>query len=185
MRTRWLCLLLLSTVLVPAFEAAAAEGPDPRVAEALGKLDFLLGRWEGEGSFSMGPGEPKTVHITEHVNPNLDGMALLMEGHGVAPDPETGGQVTVHNALGLVSYDPGAERYLLRAINRQGLTIDVAPEVDEGRLVWGFEAPRAGRFRYTVTLDKEGRWHEIGEINREGDTWTQFFEMTLTRTGDP
>lgn len=186
MRNRWLwLLLLLSTVLVPAFEAAAqAPGPDPRIAEAMGKLDFLLGRWEGEGSFHMGPGEPKSVHITEHAYPKLDGMVVLLEGHGTAADLESGEQVTVHNAFGVLSYDPKAERYLLRAINREGLTVDVVPEVGEQRFVWGFET-RAGSFRYTLTLDEQGRWHEVGEINREADTWNQFFEMTLTRTGEP
>ena len=33
--------------------------------------------------------------------------------------------------------------------------------------------------RYTIRLDGQGRWHEVGERTTDGETREQFFEMTL------
>jgi hypothetical protein len=35
--------------------------------------------------------------------------------------------------------------------------------------------------RYTIRLDENGRWFEIGETSSDGSEWRKFFEMTLTR----
>lgn len=50
----------------------------------------------------------------------------------------------------------------------------------DGAFVWGMETPM-GKMRYTIRLDAQGRWHETGEGSRDGQAWTQFFEMTLTK----
>lgn len=46
-----------------------------------------------------------------------------------------------------------------------------------------FQHPQAGHIRYTITLDRNGDWHEIGERSPDGKTaWVKFIEMQLTRS---
>ena len=47
--------------------------------------------------------------------------------------------------------------------------------------MWGFDYPGAGRVRFTIGLDAQGQWHEVGEFSRDGTQWMQNFEMTLHR----
>ncbi len=50
----------------------------------------------------------------------------------------------------------------------------------EGWIVAGPDGPQ--RFSsYTVTIDDQGRWTEIGETSTDGEIWRKFFEMTLQR----
>lgn len=165
----------------------AAEAPVPApaadpVLDAMARVRFLLGRWEGEGRMRMGPGEPKPTQVTEHVYEKVGGRVIVLEGHGTTPGAEGAPPVTVHQAFGVLAWDPDAGEYLLRAFRGDGRFVDADVEVGDERLVWGFDTPN-GRIRYTVTLDDAGRWHEVGEIDR-GGAWTGFFEMTLSRVGD-
>jgi hypothetical protein len=152
-------------------------------AEAMAKVHFLLGRWEGEGTMRMGPGEPQTSQVTERVAAKLDGRVVLIEGLGTVPDAAGGAPRVVHQAFGMLSYDAGAGRYLLRAVRGDGQTVDADVEVGDHRIVWSFATPM-GQVRYTITLDEESRWRELGEHSRDGASWAQFFEMTLRRVGD-
>ncbi len=176
--TTLVLMAMMSTWAATAAFAQAPAATDPAL-DAMAKASFLLGRWEGDGAFRMGPGEPHPAHVTEYVHDKLGGRVLLLEGHGTTPGHDGGPPVTVHEAFGVLSYDPGAGAYLLRAWKRDGQFVDADVEVGENRLVWGFDTPQ-GRVRYTLTLDDAGCWHEVGEIER-GGSWTGFFEMTLSR----
>jgi hypothetical protein len=48
-------------------------------------------------------------------------------------------------------------------------------------VVWAFDVPGAGRIRYTIRLDEQGRWHEVGDRSVDGQQWHRFFEMRLSR----
>lgn len=194
-------LVALCAALAIAGSAAAAEPASPPpapaaerppaevVAEAMTAVDFLVGRWRGAGSFRMGPGEPQAVDVVELVQSKLGGRVLLLEGLGTVPAAAGGGAEggaeaeprVVHEALGVLSYDPAEDRYLMRAFTREGRWVDARVEVGDRRLVWGFTTP-GGEIRYTLRLDEEGRWHEVGEIHRQGQ-WMPFFEMRLARAG--
>jgi hypothetical protein len=81
----------------------------------------------------------------------------------------------------VLSYDPAKGEYALRAY-RDGTFVDADITVDDGEIVWGFAPPGGrGRVRYTIRLDEQGRWHEVGHYSPDGTTWHQFFEMRLTR----
>jgi hypothetical protein len=107
----------------------------------------------------------------------LDGLVCLVEGEGKS---KTDG-ATVHKALALVSYDQQARIFRWRAFTAEGRQTDAEAKVGEKSLEWGFEIPQRGRIRYTLKLNENGEWIEIGEMSPEGQTWFTFFEMTLRR----
>jgi hypothetical protein len=59
--------------------------------------------------------------------------------------------------------------------------VDAEATVGDKSLIWSFRDPRAGQIRFTIKLDEQGRWFEIGEISMDGKGWHKFFEMTLQR----
>jgi hypothetical protein len=145
------------------------------------KLDFLVGRWKGEGWMEFAPGQRRTFQGTEAVQSKLDGLLLSIEGlhRGRVGDKQQ--EAVVQNAFALVSYDDQAARYRFQAFTSRGNYEDAEAKVSEGQLVWGMNLPQFGDVRYTIKLDDKGRWFETGEVSRDGKTWRQFFEMTLQR----
>ena len=173
--------LLLCVASLPL----AAQPQDPQIAvqlEAMKKVDFMVGKWKGEGWVEM-PGSPReTFTQTEHVQKKLDGLALLVEGHGTSKVPGKDEEVTVFRAIGLVTYDVEGKIYRFAAGSTQG-----RHGYNEGRLVdggweWTYPVPQVGgRVRYTIKLTDKGDWHEVGEFSRDEKTWRKFHEMTLRR----
>jgi len=158
-----------------AQDATPAESP-------LESLAFLVGQWEGDGWSRMGPGPKEAVHVVESVERKLGGAILLIEGKGTAVDHETGEENVVHEALAILGHD-AAKGYHMRAFRTGSGHIDPDVSVEEGTMVWGFDIPGgAGQIRYTITLNDKAQWFEVGEFSRDkGETWVQFFEMTLDR----
>ncbi|MCB9067639.1 MAG: hypothetical protein H6629_07505 [Calditrichae bacterium] len=106
--------------------------------------------------------------------PKLDGLVLMVEGVGKRTDPETGKEMIVHNALGLMSYDPHGGGYKMQShlSNGRSTTAD-AKFNDDGSFVWWFKTPQ-GTIRYTIKLNSADQWHEIGEFSADGENWRQF-----------
>lgn len=176
MRTGWLRILVVVFAMVPA--RAQSPQPDPApVLEAMKAVAFLEGRWAGEGWIQMGPGAKQEFSQTEVVERKLDGGLLLIEGIGRSKAPET---KTVHHALAVVSFDPGSNKYRFSSHIVGRPPLDVAPDVGSNTFRWSYQ-PQAGiHIRYTITV-ADGTWQEVGEFSRDGQSWRQFFEMTLRR----
>lgn len=164
-------LLLIS---VTAAEAQNAPGP----LEKMQALAFLEGTWKGEGWIAGKEGRIPLAS-TERVRSKLGGHALLVEGiHRSKAASGAEGEV-LFEALALVTYDGEAELYQWRSATTEGRGGNFeARVVGTETLQWG----QKDNFRYTINIDEEGRWHEIGESTRDGGkTWHQFFEMTLEK----
>jgi hypothetical protein len=171
---RW----LRGVLLVASAGVAVAETPPPDAGlQAMRALSFLEGRWEGQGWMRQGPGEPTRFKSQETVEARFGGRILTVDGlhHDAASDR------VVHHAFAVLSYDQGAGRYRFQSYLADGRDGDYPGELKDGVFVWRMEHPQAGRIRYTIRV-QDGRWHEVGESSRDGASWTQFFEMTLTRT---
>lgn len=167
--------------------AVPAGAQLPPVPEEMGRLDFLVGDWEGEGWMEVAPGQRAGFTGTERVEHRMGGRVVVVEGaFTVRMGPERG-EVPVHQALGVFSWDPEADGFTFRTWTARGGHGEAHPaEITDGRIVWGYEDPRMGTVRYTITLTPDGAWHEIGEASSDdGVSWHQFFEMTLARTGMP
>lgn len=176
-----LLVLFLCSLPIPAY--AQAPAPSPQASE-MTKLNFLVGEWKGTGYIEMGPGQRRTFTETETVQNKLGGLMLLIEGTGTGKVPGSEADVTVHNALAVVSYDDSSKafRWLAYQAARGSVqSIDTNARVQNKTIEWGFHDARAGTFRFTITLDDKGQWFEIGEISHDGKSWQKFFEMTLQR----
>lgn len=156
---------------------AAAQTPE----ESL--LASMTGTWEGEGSMVMGPGSRSAFVQQEWIRPTLGGRALFIEGLGRAADDTSR---VVHRAVALLVPGDTPGRYTMHAFRDAGaagvLSVQADAHEADGKLVWGYDDPRAGRVRYTIWLDAQGQWRETGEASRDGGaTWFPFLDMTLRR----
>jgi len=167
----WIALLCISSV------AALAQTPAAGQRVEMKKLDWLVGHWKGTGWMQMGPQGRKEFTITETIQGKLDGLVLIIEGHGKSKEDGS----TVHTALAFVSYDEGAKTFRWRAFTAEGRQTDAVAKVGANTLEWGLEIPQRGRMRYTIKLNEKGEWFEVGEMTQDGQTWQKFFEMTLQR----
>ena len=173
------CAAFLLIAMKPS--ASQAQRLDPTAhLEAMKKMDFLVGYWEGEGWSEFMPGRRNAFKSIEIVESKLGGEMLLIEGL------HKNGEATVHHAFAMLSYDARAGHYRFRSYvsGRGGGNFEaMAPE--DGVMQWGMKTP-GGRLRYTITLNDAGQWFEVGEMSRDGETWRQVFEMTLSRVAsDP
>lgn len=173
-------ILILSLLLLAA--PAAAQPPDHSAAAAaeMQRLSFLHGTWRGEGVTTMGPGREERASVLESAQPKLEGSVLLVEGLGWRGTQGAADYQVVHKALGVVSYDARRGGWAMRAY-RGGGWVDADVTVGDGEMVWSFDQPGAGRIRYTIRVDEQGRWHEVGDMSPDGQRWHRFFEMRLTR----
>ncbi len=173
--------LTFSLLLLAA--PAAAQAPfdhTPAAAAEMRRLAFLHGTWRGEGVTTMRPGQEERAAVLETAQPRLDGSVLLVEGLGWKGTEGAADYQVVHKAMGVVSYDARRGGWAMRAY-RGGGWVDADLTVGDGELVWAFDQPGAGRIRYTIRVDEQGRWHEVGDRSRDGRQWHRFFEMRLTR----
>src|SRR5215472_10012174 len=79
---------------------------------AMKKLDFLVGKWEGQARVLRGPGAMVDLAQTESAEHKLDGLILAIEGVGKTKDGNPALQ-----AYGIVSFDDESGTYRMRAFN--------------------------------------------------------------------
>lgn len=176
-------ILQLSLIaLLTAYAPTTRAQPAPNFyleaqREAMESVAFLVGEWEGEGWMEMGGGQA-TFRSTESVESRLDGLALIIEGHHQTDVPGRAEPMVIHHAVAMLTYDSDAEIYRFNSQVHRGGTGRFEGRMVDDAFVWGMTMGGA-QIRYTIRIDEEGRWHEIGERSTGDETWTQFFEMTL------
>ncbi|HEX6203292.1 MAG TPA: hypothetical protein VF100_09835, partial [Thermoanaerobaculia bacterium] len=128
----------------------------------------------------LAPGGRATFSSREVVEARLGGRVLVVEGLHRSPMPDHPEPVVVHHALGVLSHDEG-DAYRFHTWLANGHGGDFAARLTgDGVLVWGYDDPRRGEVRYTITI-AGGTWREAGEARRDGGEWHPFFEMTLRK----
>lgn len=162
-------------------ERAAAPGVAAQ-KEAMKKIEWLAGDWEGTAKFDSGRGGGEdtwmTIRQSEAVKMKLSGRVMLIEGTGRVKAGEE--DRVVFEALATVSYDPESQSFKMRAFGPEG-AVDPSFEVGDKTVIWGFTT-RMGKVKYTIKLDEKGRWVEVGERSGDdGKTWKKFIELTLER----
>jgi hypothetical protein len=178
-RVTWVVWALLAPAGLAA-QATDAADPGP-----MRRLQWLVGEWRGSGWLEFAPGQRRPFTIRETAQAHAGGEVLLIEGLGKMPAPSGQGEIVVHQAFALVSWDAGAGRYAMRAYRSGAGWRDATLEVSDTGLVWGFEDPRGGRFRFTLVHDAPDQWKETGEGSRDGTTWRTFLRMELARQAPP
>ena len=156
-----------------------AQMPDysKEIKEEMSKISVMAGNWEGAG-WRMNPdGTKSNSNVFEHLYFKLDGTLLVLEGLGKNDNGET-----VHNAFGLISFDPFKKRYSMKSYLSNGLSTDADFEVIESNksFKWWFKDNRGGTIKYNITFDGLN-WSEVGEYSRDEESWVKFFEMNLKK----
>ncbi len=107
---------------------------------------------------------------TENVQFKLDSTAILIEGKGMSQ-----GKV-IHNALAVVRFDKTNNQYSFQSFLQNGREGNCKAELIDGKMCWY----PSDNMRYIISINENGQWFEIGEINMQNN-WYQFFEMTLNK----
>lgn len=151
---------------------AAQTSPSERMAP----LAPLIGEWRGSGWTLMPDGSRSEFQSREIVTPRLSGNALLVEGKHYSPgNPDR----LVHDAIGLITWDPRASAYRFRTSLANGMSGDYPLEVSPGRFAWRIDTP-GGRIDYVAEFTSES-WVERGRRTAADGRSVDFFEMRLQR----
>ncbi len=170
-------LVLFAVLHVLLLHSVAVAGPSNQ--DPMSPLQDLVGSWQGSGWIRTQGGEVVQLRSQEVVEARLEGEALLVEG--LHHDRATG--EIVHHALGLLSWDMSEEafRFQTRVAGRS--PGNFKGWMDGSTFVWGGPVG-PGEVRYRITVEDD-RWQEVGLFSNDGESWDEFFEMSLERTDGP
>jgi hypothetical protein len=171
-------MILLFALLTCHTLVAQPPNDTKLIKEKMSPFLTWVGNWKGTGS-TTGRAETKTT-VDEKIETKLDNTIVVVEGLGKSLDPATNTEKVVHNAYGILSFDPVANTYKFKTFLWDGRSTDAWFNLlSNSNYQWGFDTP-ANKIRYTITL-KDNKWNEIGEISSDGNNWRKFFEMNLTK----
>ena len=162
--------------------SAWAQRPDnsgPQ-REAMKKLAFWVGEWEGSGWSMSGPGARAEFTVHESVQAKLGGVVFLVQGIGKSKDA-SGAETVGHDALAVISFDPKTTTYRFRHYTMQGTSGEADLVMTEKDMQWELKGEnQAFTMRFHIEIQGD-TWHEYGEFSRDGQNWTRTMEMTLQR----
>ena len=163
-----LILALVILFVIPSFSQSSET--DSISKANISQLEFMVGNWKGSGWMMGRDGQKSEFDQTEKIQFKLDSTMVLIEGLGTSQ-----GKV-IHNALALLTYNKEENKLAFRSYMQNGQSGDFPAELIDGKLFW-YPNPNV---RYIIWTTGEDQWYETGEFKR-GESWTQFFEMTLDR----
>lgn len=143
--------------------------------EAMKKLAFLVGQWQGDATITRAPGGPIQVRQTEQVQFKLDGLVLLIEGTG--RDTKTGD--VAFNALATVSFDEATKTYRFRAHN-DGRYLETELIVGDRSFEWGYTTGPA-MVTNRMAVDESGRWIEHTDVVVNNGPPQRLVQMRLSK----
>jgi hypothetical protein len=142
---------------------------------AMGKLEFLVGKWSGEARLLRGPDKWVDLHQSEEAQYKLDGLILIIEGVGRA---KTDGQ-TVLQAFAIISYDDESRAYQMRAFNDgRFLETNVKLLEEAMGMTWGFTLGEI-RTHSVLRINESNEWTELAEIEIGSQPPRKLWELTV------
>lgn len=154
-----------------AFIQAAAQHPpaiDPAARKAMANLSFLEGEWEGKGWVMAGPGNKQDMVLQESIRYAADGTAMMIESESSA---EGRPSIAV-----MIHFNSQAGEYVFNMSMSNGMAGRNRGEFKDGMFIWY----QAENIRFTMSPAGEDAWHEIGEVNRNGE-WMPIYEVNMQR----
>jgi Protein of unknown function (DUF1579) len=142
-------------------------------ADALQRLDALIGRWRTEGQTTDASGRPADRIDAVDTYERLPGGALL---HLV--DARVGDQKV--RGAEIIGFDPARGSYLTQYFGSDGPSSYEASLIDKGgALVWTM---RSNKDRFSGTFNDErnvitGHWDALDDDS----TWQPWMDITLTK----
>jgi hypothetical protein len=144
---------------------------------AMRRLGFILGRWQGRG-WTMIERRRVRFEQEESVDSRLNGEIITVDGR--ANDPGNRDDIRF-TAFAIASYDVATMTYRWRAY-ANGTCVEVPLDVGDQTFRWEFQAAPNTLMRFDAHV-AGGSWRQVGEVSADaGVTWSQTFEMELTRT---
>jgi hypothetical protein len=176
--------IILLFLGILSYQVYAQPVADTLSINKLKHLDYMPGHGEGEGWIMMGPDNRQLFKQSETVDAKAGGLVFTIEGTGIQIDPESGEEVIVHDAFGILTFNKDSMRYEITSWSAIRGEITVEFRITGNRThEWLFRDDRGGTIRFGEDFTQDGIWKELGEYSFDGRTWFQFFEMTLKRTG--
>lgn len=143
----------------------------------------FVGTWKGTAMHrSPGQDEPTKVDMTEKAEWKLDGKAIFVEGRGVATNPDTGEEMLVHDALGIIRYEPDTRKLTFYGFkDGEPANKSELETLDNGDMRWHMQPAPTAMLRFTIHVTDD-TYTEVGEFSRDaGVTYTPFLQMNLQR----
>ncbi len=170
-----------------AAQTTASEQPGDAGRVALGKIDFVLGEWEGEG-WSLTPSGGRTrFWIKESYA--YRGAKDLMDMEGRFRDILPDGSVSPKEdyALGILFYDPESKEYRMWHYSGNGTVFTVKMEMDiKARTAWYMRnTARGDQSKFTLTVGEDNVWVSKIEYLRPDNTWLKVMEFRMKRVAAP
>ena len=147
------------------------------------QLSFMSGSWVGKGWIVGRDQVVKNFSQHENVTSKISGNVLLIEGIGHAIDSTGVTEKVIHQAFGLITFNPNIKCVTMLSISPIGGRMETILKQKGDKIIqWSFDGPRTGSIiRFTEDFSKENIWNEVGEISMDGENWNKFFEMNLEK----
>jgi len=169
--------MLIALLLLMHSSSILAKYTSKDSQDAMNKINFLIGKWQGSGWILKQNKEKSIFNQTEIVEWKLDKSTILIEGQGRDVDSN---EIT-HHALAVISWQNKLNKYRFSstlANGRDGLFEGYTN--DKGQFVWVMNS-EYGKRRFIIEINANEEWFEVGEFSKDGESWFQFFEMTLKK----
>jgi hypothetical protein len=152
---------------------------------AMKKLDFVIGKWEGEGWLLVGPGQRHPFSVTELYNYRCNGSVIDGEGRfrpqGVPGAVETD---TMYG-LGMTYFDRQSGEYRMWHYGGSGISFVFTAKIDvdvEGKgLHYINKDARGETYKFGFTIDKDEILTARTERQKLDGTWYVSGEFRMRR----
>jgi hypothetical protein len=166
--------------------APSSEKPGDIERNAMGKVSFLVGEWQGEGWSLTRSGERERFWVKESYRYRGDRDLLDMEGRFGEILPDGTKLSEQQYALGILFYDRESSQYLMWHYGGDGTFFTARMEVDIEKRAAQYTRiyPEAGPGIFRLVIGEDGVWVTTVEILRPDQTRLRFMEFRMKRLTD-
>jgi len=173
-----MCALLAG--LWSVYAQAADQRDIEAQLEAMAKLSFLVGEWEGNVVSYLPDGSTSTHRSTDSVTLLNNGTLLMIVGRNWAPGA-TDEEEPVSEHTALFNYDERADRYDLRTYYSGDFASGYIEYVNDDGARWFIERDGV-KMRFDILNDGPDSWKEKVEMSTDdGLTWEPTIEISFVR----
>lgn len=177
------CLLVFGLLIIASLTSFAQSGAyKDSVINAMSKLSFLTGHWEGTFQWIQN-GEVKgssdeTIEITSKNGGTiiqLDATIKLLNANG------TKDTATI-NVMQIFSYEPRLNKYLVKSYSAWGKQMEeVATLLNDNTIQHSFGNDPDWHYGRTTITVQNNKWKEVTESSNDGNNWQKSMETNLMK----
>jgi hypothetical protein len=172
-------------VLVWSQEEKSLNNDENIERGAMKKLDFVIGKWKGEGWLLVGPGQRYPFSVTELYSYRCNGQVIDGEGRFRAQGaPEDAGSSTNYG-LGMIYFDRPSGEYRMWHYGGSGSTFAFTQKIEidaERRALHYINQDAKGEtYRFGFTIDQDDILTARSERQKPDGTWYVSMEFRMRR----